>query len=307
MIHGRPRRLRAVRGHGLSGLPRFSLADLGETAGRRALDVAGMDPAEVDLMILSTATPDQLMPATVNLIADRLGVDGVPTYQLQSGCTGALQALDLARKLLAAGEHHTALVIGGDVCAKHLDFDRDFAAMPPAQQVNFVLFGDGAGATVLRTTAGPTRAVAVREVFVRLVGRGRAPGQTVEWFGLTDRDSTRPAVTEDYKAIQQSVPVMAEEILDELLDRLDWKKTDVDYILPPQLSGRMTTTIMDRLDVGEAREISCVRETGNIGNAMPFVQLERLLPGLSPGDRAVGIAVESSKWLKSGLALERVR
>jgi 3-oxoacyl-[acyl-carrier-protein] synthase-3 len=254
---------------------------------------------------MGTATPDSLMPATVNLVADRLGIDQVPTYQLQSGCTGAVQALDLARQLLLAGSHRTALVIGGDVCAKHLDLGLDLAALPPAQLVNVVLFGDGAGAAVLSTDPGPGSAV-LRRTLVRLTGLGRAPGQVVEWFGLADRMSDLPAGSEDYKAIEQMVPVMAEEVLRELLDALDWKDEDVDYLLPPQLSGRMTQRIVEHLGVPTAHEVSCVAETGNTANALPFFQLEAALARMAAGDRALGVTIESSKWIKAGFALERV-
>jgi 3-oxoacyl-[acyl-carrier-protein] synthase III len=287
-----------------TGEVRYSLADLGETAASRALAAAGLDAASVDLMVMSTATPDMLMPATVNMIADRLGIDGVPTYQLQSGCAGAIAAINVARQLLETGRYRTALVIGGDVIAKHYDLSANAAAAAPAQMINGVLFGDGAGAAVLSTE--PTSdATVIRSVLLRLVGRNRAPGQTVEWFGMADRGSDRPAVTEDYKAIEESVPVLASEILAELLSDLDWSETDIDYLLPPQLSGKMTARIVERLALPYAKEITCVRETGNTGNALPFFQLERLLPLLTTGDCALGIAVESSKWIKSGFALEK--
>lgn len=282
----------------------FSLADLGETAASRALAAADLEPGQVDLVVMATATPDMLMPGTVNMIADRLGIDGVPTYQLQSGCTGAVQALDVAQQMLVTGRHRTALVIGGDVCAKHLDVNMDLGGLPPAQLVNVVLFGDGAGAAVLGTEPSSGSAV-LRRSFVRLTGLHRPPGQIVEWFGLADRHSDRSAGSEDYKAIEEWVPVMAVEILQELLDDLDWKGTDVDYLLPPQLSGRMTERIVERLAIPGAREISCVADTGNTANALPFFQLEQVLPRMVSGDRALGITVESSKWIKAGFALER--
>jgi 3-oxoacyl-[acyl-carrier-protein] synthase-3 len=284
-----------------SGDIQHTLADLGETAGRAALQRAGCEAAEVDLVVMGTSSPDSLMPATVNVIADRLGVDQVPTYQLQSGCTGAVQALDVARAMLIGGGYRTALVLGGDTCAKHLDVTIDATALPPEEQINGVLFGDGAGAAVLSTAAAPA---VMRHTFVRLVGLGRPPGQVVEWYGRARRDAGR-AVLEDYKAIEESVPVLAAEALRQTLDALDWKDDEVDYLLPPQLSGRMTDRITAHLDLLAATEISCVREIGNTGNALPFFQLERALPRMIAGDRAVGVAVESSKWIKAGFAVEK--
>jgi 3-oxoacyl-[acyl-carrier-protein] synthase-3 len=288
-----------------TGEQRHTLADLGEAAARQALSCAGLAPGAVDLMVMGTSTPDALMPTTVNVIADRLGVNDLPTYQMQSGCTGAVQALDVACQMLRTGRHRTALVLGGDITAKHFDVTINPADLSPGEQVNGLLFGDGAGAAVL-TTEPAAGAALIHRVFVRLTGLNRPPGHTVEWFGLAERGSGRPAVVEDYKAIEELVPVMAAEILDEILDDLNWKRSDVDYLLPPQLSGRMAEKIARRLAVPEAEEVTCVHETGNTGNALPFFQLERALPRMAYGDRSVVIAVESSKWIKAGLALETV-
>jgi 3-oxoacyl-[acyl-carrier-protein] synthase-3 len=281
----------------------YSLADLGVTAASRALAAAGLDASTVDLVVMATSTPDHLMPATVTLVADRLGIDGVPTYQLQSGCTGAVQALDVARALLLAGGRRTALVIGADTCAKHVDLGMNLGDLTPAELVNVVLFGDGAGAAVLSTEPVAGSAL-LRRVFVQLAGLGQPPGHTVEWFGLADRNSNRPAGSEDYKAIEEKVPALSVEILAELLGDLGWKEPDLDYLLPPQLSVRMTARIVKELNVPDAQEVSCIAETGNTGNALPFFQVEQVLPLMTAGQRAIGISVESSKWIKGGFALE---
>jgi len=283
----------------------WTLTDLCALAGDRALRSAGLDPADVELVVLATSTPDQLMPATVNMVADRLGIDGVPTYQLQSGCTGAVQALSVATGLLAGGGHRNALVIGGDVCTKIFDIGTDFGSLSPAELVNVVLFGDGAGAAVLSVDPGPEDTV-IRRAQVRLTGLNRPPGQTLEWFTKGDRDPDRPAASEDYKAIEAAVPEMAAEVLASLSAELSWSAEDLDYLLPPQLSGQMTAKIVERLGVPDAQEITCVDKTGNTGNALPFLQLEMVLPKLASGDRVLGVAIESSKWIRAGYALERM-
>ncbi|OIJ96817.1 3-oxoacyl-ACP synthase III family protein [Streptomyces monashensis] len=288
-----------------TGEVRWSLADLCARAAAEAVRASELDLADIEFVVLGTATPDTLMPATVNHVADQLGLDQVPTFQLQSGCAGAVQALSLGRTLIASGEYRSGLVVGGDVCSKHLDLQRDLTKAAPSDLVNFVLFGDGAGAAVL--TDEPSGAgVAVRHVLNRFTGLGREPGQVIEWFGLADRHDDRQALTEDYKAIEEQVPVMAVEILWELLGDLDWSADELDYLLPPQLSGRMTRKIAEQLDVPGATEISCVAETGNNGNALPFLQIERLLEKMTAGQKALAVAVESSKWIKAGFALERI-
>ncbi|MFF3323708.1 3-oxoacyl-ACP synthase [Streptomyces sp. NPDC002889] len=289
------------------GTPRWSLEDLCADAADRALADAGANADDVAFIVLATATPDALMPTTAALVADRLGIDGVPVYQLQSGCSGAVQAMALASSLLAAadrGSRPVGLVVGGDVCSKHLDLRQDFRELPPAELVNYVLFGDGAGAVVLSRAPGAARALLKRAEH-RISGLGRAPGQRLEWFGRADRHSDRPAVSEDYKAVETQVPLMAQETLNALCDTLGWPAHTLGQVLPPQLSGRMTERITRGLRQGlEWEEVSCVAETGNNGNALAFLQLERLLPRLSARGRAVGIAIESSKWIKAGFAVE---
>jgi 3-oxoacyl-[acyl-carrier-protein] synthase-3 len=288
-----------------SGEVRHSLADLGEMAARRAMTAGGLQAADIDLMVMGTASPDMLMPATINQIGDRLGINNVPTFQLQSGCSGAVQALDVAHQMLQTGRYETALVLGADSTAKHFNLAIDVSAMSSGEQVNGVMFGDGAGAAILSTRPAPG-SVAIRRVYHRLVGLGRAPGHIIEWFGSGDRLSDRPGTIEDYKAIEESVPVMAVEILEHLLDEQGWKREDLDFLLPPQLSGTMTNRIVQKLAVTGATEVSCVVDTGNTGNALPFFQLELLLPQMCVGNRAMAIAVESSKWIKAGFVLEKV-
>lgn len=287
-----------------TGVLRDTLADLATAAGAQALQRAGVTAAEVDLVVLSTATPDALMPATVNVVADRLGINDVTSLQIQAGCSGAVQALDLTRQMLLAGRHTTALVLGGEVLARFYDLSADLASLPPEQLVNYVLFGDGAGAAVLTTRHVPG-ACSLVATTTRLEGLGRAPGATLEWFGPVDRLSERAPATEDYKAIEERVPVMAAQTVTELLDDLGWKPDEIDYLLPPQLSGKMSQRITAHLDLPDAHVVSCVDEIGNNGNGLVYCQLERALPRLAPGDRALGVSIESSKWIRSGFALER--
>lgn len=278
-----------------------SLADLATAAARTAMERAGITADEVDLMVMGSATPDDLMPATVNHVADRLGVNAVPTYQLLSGCVGAYQALDIAVGALESGRARTAIVLGGDTCARFLDLDMDLEHAPPDLQVNVMLFGDGAGAAVLTTDPrhdGPV----LRTVFHRMVGLGRKPGQVVRWRGAIPTDE--PVASEDFKAIEEHAPQMAAQALGELLERADWKPVDLDYVLPPQLSGQMTRRVVEELGVPGAEEINVVEEIANTANALPFFLLDRLLPMMQPGERAAGVSIEASKWLKAGYALE---
>jgi 3-oxoacyl-[acyl-carrier-protein] synthase III len=285
-----------------TGRQNYTLADLGELAATEALGGARLSAEDVDAIVMATATPDELMPATVNVIADRLGIDGIPTFQLQSGCSGAVQAFDVASALLGGDRYRTVLVIGGDVIARHYDVTADLNKVQPSELVNFVLFGDGAGAAVL--SSEPGGGPEVRAVRTELTGLGREPGQVLRWFGLVDRAEASAPAREDYKAIEEHVPRMAKEMVDELLEDLGWARDEVDYLLPPQLSVVMTQKIVELLDCPAAREVSVVADIGNNGNPLLFFQLKSLLDEMTGNAKAIAVAIESSKWIKSGLALE---
>jgi 3-oxoacyl-[acyl-carrier-protein] synthase III len=285
------------------GVPR-STGDLAAAAGAKAMSIAGIKAEELDFLILTTASPDHLMPATVNLVADRLGVDGVPTLQITSGCAGALQGLFVARALVASGLRR-GLVIGADTCLKLWPSKRDVKQMKPAEMVNFALFGDGAGAAVVEAGDGP--GFYVEHLFLRTIGRGRKPAQIVRWFGADGAQPSEPMGEEDYKAIERHVPEMSAAILAELVRATGWALVDVDYVLTPQLNGVMTEKIRGGLGVLPEQAVSCVAETGNNGNALPFIQMRRLADriesGHGEGGRAFVATVESSKWIMSGMAL----
>ncbi|WP_419992806.1 3-oxoacyl-ACP synthase III family protein [Streptomyces boninensis] len=280
-----------------------TLADLCAEAAGNALAAAGLEAQDLDFLLLTTATPDLLLPATVNEVADRLGIDHVPTYQIQAGCSGAVQAFDVSRALLAGGQR-AGLILSGDLTARFMDTHRRAATMPTEELVNYVLFGDGAGAAVV--SAEPIGdGVELCGLIHCFIGLGRPPGQILDWDGSVRRSPGRQMLREDYKAIEDHVPAMAAEVLWELLDITGWKRDDVQFLLPPQLSGRMTERITAQLGVPELREVSCIADTGNTGNALPLMQIDQLVPALAHGERAVTVAIESSKWIKGGMALEK--
>ncbi len=120
--------------------PEEALSDLALPAAHEALDDAGLAGSDIDLVIVATVTPDMAFPATAAILADRLGARDAAAYDLSAGCTGFMYAVAQAYGMLAGGLAQRALVVGGDVLSKILDWgDRGTA----------VLFGDGAGAVVL--------------------------------------------------------------------------------------------------------------------------------------------------------------
>ena len=120
--------------------PEQALSDLALPACRDALAEAGVEPRDVDLLVVATVTPDMMFPSTGALLADELGATDAAAYDLSAGCTGFMYALAQAYGMIAGGLSQRALVVGGDVLSRILDW---------SDRSTLVLFGDGAGAVVL--------------------------------------------------------------------------------------------------------------------------------------------------------------
>jgi 3-oxoacyl-[acyl-carrier-protein] synthase III len=120
--------------------PEEALTDLALPAARAALAQAGVEPRQIDLLLCATVTPDMMFPTSSALLADSLGAEDAAAYDLLAGCTGFMYALAQAYGMIAAGLSERALVVGGDVLSRILDW---------TDRSTLVLFGDGAGAVVL--------------------------------------------------------------------------------------------------------------------------------------------------------------
>src|SRR5207237_1866348 len=123
-----------------------ALSDLALPAARDALAQAGLEGKDIDLLIVATVTPDMSFPSTAAILADRLGATDAAAYDLAAGCTGFMYAVAQAYGMVAGGLAQKALVVGGDVLSKILDW---------SDRSTVVLFGDGAGAVVLEVSQEP--------------------------------------------------------------------------------------------------------------------------------------------------------
>ncbi len=123
-----------------------STSDLALAASREALAAAGLDPADVDLIVVATTTPDMIFPSTACILQAKLGTKGGPAFDVQAVCSGFVYALVLADRMVATGAVRNALVVGAEVYSRILDW---------TDRGTCVLFGDGAGAVVLVPSLEP--------------------------------------------------------------------------------------------------------------------------------------------------------
>jgi len=158
-------------------------SEMAGKAARQALELADVDPAEVDLLVLSTASPDYHLPPTVTFVQDALGLRSCAAVELRSGCAGAVEGLDIARLYLERGQYRTAVVIGSEAISPlivPIFRGQDPKRVRMREKLGIYSFGDGAGAMVLRAedTDGPGDAGVLGSA-IACVGGGRPPGMQV--------------------------------------------------------------------------------------------------------------------------------
>jgi 3-oxoacyl-[acyl-carrier-protein] synthase-3 len=256
--------------------------DLAAAAGQRALKSAGVD--SVDLVVLATSTPNQPMPATAPEVAAALGLGTVPAYDISAACAGFLYALSAAAGAIAAGVADRVLAVGADLWSTRLN---------PADRAVSVIFGDGAGAAVLRAgdAAEPGALLgfdlgsdgAHREL-------ARVPGD-----GSRELSTGEPRRPEDRYMVMQGKDMFTHAVnrmagsSEQLLAKLGWTAADVDWCAAHQANVRILHTVADVLELDRARMLVHLDRVGNTSAAsIPLALTDAALDGrLKAGDRVL--------------------
>ena len=226
--------------------------DLAEAAARNALDAAGLDPADIDLVLVATTTPDQFFPSTACLLQQRLGVRGCPAFDLQAVCTGFVYAMSVADKFIRTGAAKRALVVGAETLSRIVNWQ---------DRGTCVLFGDGAGAVVLEASDEPgiiSTHLHADGGFKDLLqvpgglGNGHPDACFIEMKG---NEVFRVAVT------------TLSRIVDETLEANGLDKADIDWLIPHQANIRIIQATARKLDLPMERVVVTVGEHGNTSAA----------------------------------------
>ena len=248
-----------------------ALSDLALPAARAALEQAGLSGKDIDLIIVATVTPDMAFPSTAAIVADALGATDAAAYDLAAGCTGFMYALAQAYGMLAGGLAHRALVIGGDVLSKILDW---------SDRSTLVLFGDGAGAVVLE--AVPKQGFLGFELGAD-GGGGKSlwlPGSGSRHFDEPDK-YVKMNGPEVFKFATRILVSSAEEIMAKCNVTID----DVDLYIPHQANVRIIDHATRKLGVPSDRVVINVDRYGNTSSgSIPLAMADALADGrLQPG------------------------
>ena len=252
--------------------PGVKTSDLATAAAEAALQAAGVKAADIDLVIVATATPDQTFPATATTVQARLGIRHGAAFDVAAVCSGFVYALTVADAMLRTGAHQRALVIGAELFSHILDWE---------DRTTAVLFGDGAGAIVLEAQETDARGV----LAARLHADGRhndllfvdgGPGSTgtVGKLRMKGREVFRHAVTN------------LASVTEEVLHDAGLSAQDIDWIVPHQANARILEATAKKLGLPMERVVMTVGSHANTSAAsVPLVLDTAMRDGrIKPGD-----------------------
>jgi 3-oxoacyl-[acyl-carrier-protein] synthase-3 len=250
-------------------------SDLATEAARRALAAAGLEASSVDLIIVATSTPDMIFPSTATIVQQKLGIDGCAAFDLQAVCSGFVYALSVADAMIRAGSARCALVIGAEIFSRILDFhDRGTC----------VLFGDGAGAVVLRGSDEPGILASSLHADGRHRGVLCVPGTVSGGKVVGD-----PLLRMDGQAVFKLAVSVLDSVAREVLEFADRTPEDIDWLIPHQANIRIMQGTARKLKLPLERLIVTVDEHGNTSAASVPLALDHAVRSgkLRPGDTAL--------------------
>ena len=227
-------------------------SDLGVAAARRALDAAGLAADDIDLLVLATATPDQTFPATATAIQAKLGMTRGAAFDVAAVCSGFIFALSVAESMLRGGAGTTALVVGAETFSRILDWD---------DRATAVLFGDGAGAVVLRLEQGERGVLACR-----LRSDGRRSGLLYVDGGPSSTRTTGLLRMSGREVFRHAVMNLA-EILADTMDAAGVPLGALDWLVPHQANARIIDATARKLGLPMERVVVTVDRHANTSAA----------------------------------------
>jgi 3-oxoacyl-[acyl-carrier-protein] synthase III len=228
-------------------------SDLALHAARHALQAAGREASEIDLIIVATSTPDMVFPSTATILQHKLGVAGCPAFDLQAVCSGFVYGLSVADAMIRAGSASKALVVGAEVFSRILDFQ---------DRTTCVLFGDGAGAVVLEASDTPGILATELHADGSHVGILCVPGTVAGGLVLGD-----PLLKMDGQAVFRLAVGVLEGVARSVLAKAGRTEADVDWLIPHQANIRIMQSTARKLKLDPSRLVVTVDQHGNTSAA----------------------------------------
>lgn len=224
-------------------------SDMAYEASKKALQDANLDAQDIDLIILATTTPDKIFPSTACTLQAKLGIPECPAFDVQAVCSGFIYALSIAEKFIKTGTSTTALIVGADAMSRITDYkDRS----------NAILWGDGAGAVILKKSNEPgilsthIHAQGIYEDMLHVPRRHDGESDTIEMQGN--------------QVFKMAVNTL-DAIVDQTLDANQLKKSDIDWLVPHQANIRILDATAKKLSMSMDKVIVTIDKHGNTSAA----------------------------------------
>jgi 3-oxoacyl-[acyl-carrier-protein] synthase III len=242
-------------------------SDLSVEAARAALETAGVAPEQLDMIVVATITGDTIFPATAVWVQQKLGVS-CPAFDINAACAGFSYGLSASTAFISAGMADTVLLIGAEIFSRIMDFtDRGTS----------ILFGDGAGAAVVRASdvAGVEGSILgadgnAAEILWMPAGGTRTPA-SAETVAANDHTVRMPNGREVFKRAVTEMAAACRELLEKSGHSID----DVDVLIPHQANARIMSAVVERLGIEQARAVVDVADVGNTSAASIPIALDR--------------------------------
>jgi 3-oxoacyl-[acyl-carrier-protein] synthase III len=228
-------------------------ATLATEAARKALAAAGVDASEIGLIVLATATPDQTFPASATLVQTALGINDCIAFDVQAVCTGFLYALSIADNMMKGGMADHALVIGSETFSRILDWD---------DRATCVLFGDGAGAVVLKAEEGADTGI----LATRLHADGRHNELLYVDGGVSTTGTVGKLRMKGKEVFRHAVNNLA-DVLAETLEAAGHEAGEIDWVVPHQANKRILDATARKLKLDPQKVIVTVDQHANTSAA----------------------------------------
>jgi len=250
-------------------------SDLALKASQRALEAAGISAGQLDLIIVATSTPDMVFPSTACMLQAKLGAKGMPAFDVQAVCSGFVYALATADQFVRSGRYEHVLVVGAEVFSRILDWE---------DRGTCVLFGDGAGAVVLRRSDVPGILSAPLHADGSHAGILSVPGSV-----CGGKVTGRPLLQMDGTAVFKFAVRVLEEVALEALSEAGLEKADIDWLIPHQANIRILQATAKKLDLPMERVITTVDRHANTSAAsVPLALDEAVRDGrIKPGQHVM--------------------
>ena len=233
--------------------PEVTSSDLGVQAARGALEAAGRQPSDIDLIIVATSTPDMVFPSSAAILQHKLGIAGCPAFDVQAVCSGFVYALTVADAMIRTGSASKALVIGAEVFSRILDFK---------DRTTCVLFGDGAGAVVLEASDTPGILATDLHADGKHVGILCVPGNVSGGKVLGD-----PLLKMDGQAVFKLAVGVLEQSARATLEKAGRTEADIDWLIPHQANIRIMQGTAKKLKLPLEKLVVTVDQHGNTSAA----------------------------------------